>query len=217
MLFADFTFNVGEQMKKMLSAAVVLVILLVSGCASEPEAEPNLAVEPATPSATPTEPGPARNDRGQIIKKVGQVGGWLQEDGESYDLAFKVNSIKPIDCGDQAPKPTGMTIAVALEVETSPDFEGPLTIDGQPGFISFDSHNWKGYAANGTRMNDVATDVTINCHAHEAEELPFEIGKAEKAEGIIVLDVTTPTGEIAYEMGDGAWVWEYPSTKSDSA
>lgn len=204
-------------MKNKLAVGVVLSVLLISGCAAESEAEPKLAVEPATPSAAPTPSGPALNDRGQIIKKVGQVGGWMKEAGESYDLAFKVTSIKPIDCGDQAPKPTGMTIAVALEVETSPEFEGPLTIDGQPGFISFDSHNWKGYAANGMRMNDVATEVTINCHAHEAEELPFEIGKAEKAEGIIVLDVTTPTGEIVYEMGDAAWVWEYPSEKSDSA
>ncbi|WP_377010650.1 hypothetical protein [Arthrobacter sp. GCM10027362] len=200
-------------MKRTALAALAATALLVTGCSPQPSAAPTLDVEPAAPAETPTPPGPALNERGQIIKKIGETGGWSSEDGKTDDLIFKVTSIKPIDCGDQAPKPNGMTIAVALEVKTSADFVGPLTVDGQPGFISFTPDNWKGYASNGTRMNKINTEVTINCFAHEAKELPDYIGKGEKASGIIILDVTTPKGEVAYESNGASWVWKYPGKK----
>lgn len=203
-------------MKKTVLAVISATALLVTGCSSQPPPAPTLNVEPAAPSEKPTPAQPAMNERGQIIKTIGETGSWTSEDGNTQELLFKVTSIKPIDCGDQAPKPNGMTIAVALEVETSADFVGPLTVDGQPGFISFTSYSWKGYAPNGTRMNKVDTEVTINCFAHEAKELPDYIGKGEKASGIIILDVTTPEGEVAFESNGAAWVWKYPGKKPAS-
>lgn len=200
-------------MKKTVLAVLATTALLVTGCSSQPSPAPTLNVEPAAPSDTQPEAGPAMNERGQIIQKIGETVAWSSENGETQDLLFKVTSIKPIDCGDQAPKPNGMTIAVALEVETYTDFAGPLTVDGQPGFISFTSYSWKGYAANGTRMNKIDTDVTINCFAHEAKELPDHIGKGEKVSGIIILDVTTPKGEVAFESNGVSWVWKYPGKK----
>jgi hypothetical protein len=42
--------------------------------------------------------------------------------------------------------------------------------------------------------------------------LPNWIGNGEKLNGTVILDVTTPTGEVAFEPTSGvAWVWEYPS------
>jgi hypothetical protein len=205
-------------LKKTVLVTLTVAAMLITGCASTEPATaeaPAVSVEPAapspTPTPTPTPTGPPVNERGQVIMKIGKTGAWANTPEGEPVIKFKVTSIQPIECGEYSPKPVGMAIAVALEVETTPELEGNLTIDGQPGYVSFDSHHWKGYAPNGTRMNQVDGSVTYNCRGHEGEMLPNEISKGEKASGIVVLDVTTPKGEVAYENVGLSWIWKYPS------
>jgi hypothetical protein len=205
-------------MKKMTAlAALVTSAALLTACAGEPAAgrAETVSVEPAdasaTPTPTPTPSGPPMNERGQVIKKIGETAGWSETPEGEPVILFKVTSIEPIECGEYSPEPVGRTIAVALEVETTPEFEGNLTVNDQPGYVSFNSHNWKGYAANGTRMNEIDGSVTYNCRGHEGKMLPSEIGKGEKASGLVVLDVTSKKGEVAYENMGLSWVWSYPS------
>jgi hypothetical protein len=194
--------------------------LLLAGCSSsaQPEAKPTLSVEPAqvsTPTPSPTSTT-VTNARGNIQKKVGELagagGGTTLADAA---LKFKVTSIEPITCdAPYATPPTGTALAVAIEVETTPDFEGGLNVNGAPGLTSFDAHYWKGYAANGTRMNKIDTTAGQNCVADQGRLLPSSIGKGEKAAGIVILEVTTPTGSVAYDgagMITGGWEWEYPA------
>lgn len=194
--------------------------MLLAGCSSNATAEPtpSLSVEPAQAAATPT-PTPTStivtNARGNIAKKVGELaaaGGTSLADSA---LKFKVTSIEPITCdAPYGTPPVGTALAVAIEVETSADFEGGLTVNGAPGLTSFDAYYWKGYAANGTRMNKIDTVTADNCVADESRLLPSSIGKGEKATGIVVLEVTSPTGTIAYDgasMVSGGWEWEYPA------
>jgi hypothetical protein len=158
------------------------------------------------PSATRNE-----NSRGQLIKEIGEVAALTNEGVPTMN--FKVTSIKPIQCdAPYATPPNGMALAVAVEVETTPTFSGPLAVDGQEGQISFGSHYWKGYATNGTRMNNVGSSVEYNCLADKTQLLPDFFGKGEKLNGLVILDVTTPTGEVAFDpAGFGGWVWKYPS------
>lgn len=197
--------------------------LLLAGCSSSaPAAQaetatPSMSAAPAQtsgptpyPSATVT-----TNVHGNIPKKIGEIGGAGGTSLANADLKFKVTSIEPITCdAPYATPPAGTALAVAIEVETSPTFKGAVSVNGAPGLTSFDAHYWKGYASNGTRMNKVDTVATQNCLSDQGRLLPSSIGKGEKATGIVVLEVTTPTGSIAYDgagMIDGGWEWDYPA------
>lgn len=192
---------------------------MLTACSSPaPQAAPSVSVAPAstpTETATPT-PTATRNEneRGQLIKKIGETAS-LMTDGEGTPptLSFKVTSIKPIKCdAPYASQPNGTVIAVALEIITTPKFSGPLEVNGQPGLISFGPYYWKGYAANGTRMNKVDSSVQHGCLADETRLLPDYFGKGEKLNGLVLLDVTSPSGEVAFDPeGFGGWVWKYPT------
>jgi hypothetical protein len=192
---------------------------MLTACSGpQPQAAPTVSVAPAsTPSATPTSTPTAtrnENERGQLVKKIGEAA-TLFTDGEDAPptLTFKVTSIKPIQCdAPYATPPKGTAIAVALEIVTSPTFSGPLEVDGQAGMISFRPYYWKGYASNGTRMNTVESSVQQGCLADSTKLLPDYFGKGEKLNGLVVLDVTTPTGEVSFDPnGGGGWVWKYPA------
>jgi hypothetical protein len=193
--------------------------MLLAGCSSNATTEPtpSLSVEPAQATATPSPSSTlVKNARGNVTKQIGvlaMAGGKTQADEPT--LKFKVTSIEPITCdAPYATPPVGTAMAVAIEVETSADFVGGLTVNGAPGLTSFDAYNWKGYAANGTRMNKIDTVAADNCVADESRLLPSVIGKGEKATGIVILEVTSPTGSLAYDgsgMVSNGWEWEYPA------
>lgn len=197
----------------LLATASVMVL---SSCSSSPQAEapPSLSVAPAQTAATPTASAAVtKTARGNVQKKIGETA-LAGKSAADATMKFKVTSIEPITCDAPfATQPTGTALGVAIEVETTADFEGGLNVNGAPGLTSFDAHYWKGYAANGTRMNKIDTVAAQNCVADEGRLLPSSLGKGERASGIVVLEVTSPTGILAYD-GAGAvnngWEWNYP-------
>jgi hypothetical protein len=208
----------GNMNTSRAVAGTVLLGLALSSCSSPaPQAAPTVSVAPAsTPSPTPT-PTPTRNEnaRGQLIKAIGETASWMTDkDSDVPTMTFKVTSIQPITCdASYAPPLSGTMIALNVEVATTSNFSGPLVVNGQEGLISFDSHYWKGYAANGTRMNAVDSSATSNCLADKSKLLPSDIGKGEQLNGLVLLDVTSPSGEVAFQpTGANGWVWKYPST-----
>lgn len=203
---------------RALAGALFLGLALSSCSSPAPQAAPTVSVPPAateTPSPTPTPTAtPNRNDRGQMIKEIGETAGWKgDKDASTPTMTFKVTSIQPIACDTPyGISPTGSMIAINVEVATTSAFVGPLIVNGQEGLISFDSHYWKGYAANGTRMNAVDSSATSNCLTDRSKLLPSDIGKGEQLNGLVLLDVTSPSGEVAFDpYGTGGWVWKYPS------
>lgn len=127
-------------------------------------------------------------------------------------MKFKVTSLDLIECdAPYAPKPNGYPLAVSLEIETTPDFEGPLMRSETDSGISFGPHDWSAFADNGTRMNKI-DGIQYGCLADDTKILPDWIGPGEKLNGIVILDVTSKKGEIAFDPANfGGWVWEYPS------
>ncbi|WP_140394983.1 hypothetical protein [Arthrobacter sedimenti] len=213
-------------MKNALFPTLTVAALLLTGCSSAETAAssedatpaPTVSVAPASPSAEPEDsataaPTPERNERGDIIKTIGENGGWKAVEGGPNTINFKVTSIAPAVCDNPYPgEANGIPMAVTLEIETTADFEGPISVNGVPGQISFSPYYWKGYADNGTRMNTVDSNINKTCLANEALLLPDYVGKGEKLNGQVILDVTTPTGTISYSPDGGSgWVWEYPS------
>lgn len=212
----------GEMNTSRIVAGIALLALMLTACSGpQPQAAPTVSVAPASaPSARPTPNAAAagnENERGQVVQEIGETA-VLVTDG--YDapptMTFKVTSIEPVKCdAPNAPRPHGIAIAVALEIVTSPTFSGPLVVNGQPGMISFRPHYWKGYASNGTQMNTVESSIEHGCLADRTKLLPDYFGKDRKLKGLVILDVGTPTGEVAFvPNGIGGWVWEYPGDDS---
>jgi hypothetical protein len=218
--------------KNALFPTLTAAALLLVGCSSadtdassatsqEATPAPTVSVAPASPSAEPEEsssaaPTPNRNERGDIIKAVGENGGWKAVGDGPTDpnvINFKVTSIAPAVCDNPYPgEANGIPMAVTLEIETTADFEGPISVNDVPGQVSFSPYYWKGFADDGTRMNTVDSSINKTCLANEALLLPDYIGKGEKLNGQVILDVTTPTGTISYSPDGGSgWVWEYPT------
>lgn len=131
--------------------------------------------------------------------------------GDTMTMKFKVTSIKAVTCdAPYATAPKGQALAVALEIETTSQFEGPLEVNGTPGMVSFRPYYWKGYASNGTRMNTVDTGIHHNCLSDTTSLLPDYIGKGEKLNGLVILDVTTPKGSLAFSPDESlGWTWQY--------
>lgn len=211
-------------MNKKILAVASLTALVLTGCSSAPEATPqasNTSPTAASPTIAPPAadlPSPTRNtnERNQLIKKLGEAGGMPGADGE-LDLNFVVTEFEFVKCSKYAGELNGRALAAHVEVETSSDFEGPLTVDGAPGLVSFGAYHWRGYEPDGTRMNEVDSQTIQNCFDSKAKLLPDYIGKGEKAKGMVLLDVTTKTGEVAFApYGDGGWVWKYPGEKANA-
>lgn len=209
----------GSMKNSALVAGALLTSTLLSACSpQEPQSAPPVSVAPAasvSPSSTPT-PTPSRNEnaRGQLIKEVGETAGLLTSgDNTPPTLTFKVTSLKPIECdAPYTSPPNGTALAISIEATTTPQFSGPLKVNNEEGLVSFGSHYWKGYAANGTRMNTVESTAAQNCLADKTRLLPDYIGKGEQVNGLIILDVSSPAGEVSFDpSGFGGWVWKYPS------
>lgn len=193
-----------------------MVALALTACSADPASSPEVSVDSAvsSPADPMSSPSPAQNERGQIIKEIGETAGlFTSEDDDTPTMTFKVTSIKPIECdAPYAAPPKGTALAVSLEIETTATFFGPLSVNGQEGQVSFNPRDWKGYAPNGTRMNTVDFPNQQNCLVDNTQLLPDFFGKGEKLNGMVILDVTTPTGEIAFDpSGSGGWIWKYPS------
>lgn len=143
------------------------------------------------------------------MKAIGEEASWGYEK-TGIGLRFKVTSIEAIECDGYGAQPTGTALAVALEIATEPDFLGPISVNDVPDQISFQPHYWRGYEPDGTRMNSVDTGIGQNCLADRSRLVPGYFGKGEKIKGLVILDVSTPTGTIVADpAGGGGWAWNY--------
>ncbi|MBG6216268.1 hypothetical protein IWX75_000712 [Arthrobacter sp. CAN_A6] len=98
-----------------------------------------------------------------------------------------------------------MTLDVS--VETTPAVG---TDDGLSSF-SMDPYNFKPIAANGTTSNaDPSSIAAMYCY-EEAQMLPSSIGPGEKATGLVVLDVESPSGILVFNdlFSMHGWEWAY--------
>lgn len=166
---------------------------------------------PATEEPATEPPGPARSERGNIVKGIGKAAGIIGEDGEPL-VTFVVNSITPdVVCTEEWAEPAenGHLLGVHVSVQTSPAMTEPESL-----ISSFDMspYSFRTIAPNGTSSNaDPGTFAAYSC-LNDAVLLPSSIGPGENVTGTVVLDVETPQGILIYENGwiGDAWEWAYP-------
>lgn len=210
-------------MRRTVSILVATAaVALLAGCASpDPAASPDddhlPATTPAassTPSPTPTptdEPDPTYgerivNDRGNLVKEIGQLSGLGNEEGTVTYAQFAVTDIVPdVECTsgfDDAPK-NGHFVGIHLNVETTPELAQAVY-----GTVSFSEWAWQAFDDTGKRIND-PTGTAWSC-VDSGEVLPGDIGPAQSVSGWVVLDLPTAHGSVALTLGaTTGWEWTY--------
>lgn len=192
-----------------LGAAALLTISL-SACGASVSSdnkgpsEPQAAVEPvekSTPTPTP-ETGP-KSVRGNTIKQVGEPSFWKEFPTDSDTDAtgkFTVTEIKDVVCDQPyaSPPTNGKIIGLTVDVETTAKLaEDPM------GKVFLTPYDFKFIAPNGTTFNgNLATVGTMSC-IDNSLNLPSSFGPAEKAHGLILLDV--PAGGGVLTVGKVEW------------
>ena len=158
----------------------------------------------ATPNPTPTAAAtssPTLNDRGAIVKKIGEMAGLKLESNE-WTVQFKVTMI---EAGYKCPakyaerSKNGNFIAIHMDVQTTRAL----------GSDKFWTDQWKVIGPDGTTEND-SNGNAWGC-ANEADSLPGMIGAGEHVKGIVVLDSRYTSGAVMLEQPgmDGGWEWGF--------
>lgn len=214
-------------MNRKLFAVASVTALLLTGCGTA--TTPPTETEPPAPA--PSSNGPAQsespqasvpsatlklNDRGQLPKKVGQQAG-AGEGLDNLSFKMKVTGFDFVKCdGTYAQEMDGHVLAVSVEMQTTKDFEGSDGYNNHDGVMLTDYSHWVGYEPDGTKMNSLdGSDGIQNCFDDGRKLFPDYIDKGEKAKGQILLNVTTKSGEVAFDpYGFGGWVWKYPNSKA---
>ncbi|GAA1468892.1 hypothetical protein GCM10017607_19930 [Microbacterium thalassium] len=210
-------------MRRTLTLTLTLAVagpLLLVGCTptAAPDADhvPDTApVATAKPTHTPSDDPDQTatygdrviNDRGNLVKDVGQLAGMSTVDDADVTAAqFAVTDIVvDVDCTDEyadAPK-NGHFVGIHLNVETTPE----LAQDELP-TVSFSEWAWQAFDADDKRVNDPVGNAFWCMDA--GDQLPSDIGPGQSASGWIVLDLPTDHGAVVLTMGAAnGWEWAY--------
>jgi hypothetical protein len=212
---------------------IVATGLFVTSCGAgeaTPAGPSSFSVEPAggqsssataSASAAPT-PTARENDRGDLIKEIGQVAGIANESQSDGNwMQFKVTDIKEAVCDSgyaEKPEKGNHLLQVDLEVETKKAMGDIFEESGMsPDSLLF-TNDWHAYASNGTTMNSIDSSAAWMC-LDSKNQIPDTIGPAEKVAGSVVLEVSDTSGEIAWRPyfggGDLGWTWAYDLSSSE--
>lgn len=201
-------------MRKALVSVALLAgaTLALTGCGrpADAPAATQTPVAPVTstpaPSATvaPT-PTAAKSIRGNTIKKLGDTIRWSRTEDPTSELlaTMAVTKIADVKCTDPyaAAAVNGKLIALTADLETKP----ALAEETDPQiFVS--PVSFKYIAPNGTTFNgNLASPATYSC-VDRSLVLPSSFGPAEKAHGLIIIDVPSAGGVLTF----GKVEWELP-------
>ncbi|WP_214466445.1 DUF4352 domain-containing protein [Microbacterium flavescens] len=198
----------------------IAALTILTGCSAAPSTAdpsrlpgtPPVATPTPTPSPTESEAGAdfgerVVNDRGNLVKEVGQLAGTGRSDNQDLLTSqFAVTDIVvDVACtAEFADVPAnGHFIGIHLNVETTRELA-----QDEIGTLSFSQWGWQAFDADGKRVNDPLGNARWCMDA--GDQLPSDIGPAQSVSGWIVLDVPTPTGSVALTMGAAnGWEWSY--------
>lgn len=200
----------------ILTVVALAATVTLTGCTAS--AQPDVDHLPdsapvATSTPTPTATTDATygdriiNDRGNLVKQIGQLSGITTAEGSDVTLAqFVVTDIVvDLECtsGFDSLPTNGHYVGVHLNVESTPE----LAEEDYPS-LSFSEWAWEAFDDSGKRVNDPMGSAWTCLDG--VDSLPSDIGPAESVSGWIVLDLPTTTGSVVFTMGaPTGWEWAY--------
>ena len=198
-------------MRKILSVSALALgtVMALSACGGT-----TASSSPTAPSAAPVEAskqaetGPAKSERGNIVKEVGQGASITDKLHDNKEVVnFVVNSITPGACTEpyaQAPK-NGNIIVVDVTVETKPELANATMTS-----YSLSPWDFKYVAPNGTTFNGDLAGQSYGCLPAAATFPSAGMGPAEKITAKVVLDVPQPNGILVLKAPfSNTNGWEY--------
>lgn len=170
----------------------------------EPEPEPEPESEPEPETATdgtptteaspgPTEPAPELNSRGNLALEIGEAATIVGESGDVM-AEFTLTEIQQgIECTlDYADEPgNGEFVGLYFEVEIM-----EAAAAEQYFYFDISAYDMRILDADGRRENDSVGNSYLCLDV--SEELPWDLGPGESAEGWVVLDTSVESGSIIY-------------------
>lgn len=210
------------KLVRLLAPAVALAVLV--GCSSAPVVEPP---EPAgtrttevteevvaeeepdeVPTTEPPAAAPAESARGFLVKQVGELGGLTDEITGEWTVDFTVTNVTvDFQCTSEfaeAPK-NGHFVALEIQINTHPAWDSALYGD-----FMMNPYDFQAFDASNMRVNDPVGSSYMCLDA--SQQVPNQIGPSQSVTGVMVFDVPTPTGVIAYNpplYSPGGWEWAY--------
>lgn len=172
---------------------------------SEEEANASADAQASTSSAA----GPSTNQRGNIVKTLGEEGGVTAEDG-TFLYTFAFDSITPdVPCTEEyASDPeNGHLTAVKLRLST-----GAVTPD-QLGYLSVSGYDFKFIGSDGLTFTNVSTAATYSCLDQSALFPSAQLSPGSQYAGVVLLDLPEAAGTLIYQpsylSAGGGWEISY--------
>jgi hypothetical protein len=197
------------------AVALALALSACSGADAADEGGTVVTVSPSAGSPAPTTPaapaldaGAALNERGNIVKQVGEPAGIGRsaDPGSPTVLTFTVEDlvINP-ECTsgfEQAPL-TGNYLGIYLRVETTPDYD-PKQLR------TFSEYDFALLGPDGTPIPQVLENAQV-CFGADDEMSARRLGPGEQYEGWVVLDMPVRAGTLIYQPAGepNGWEWEF--------
>lgn len=197
-------------MKKSILAvgAAAILAISLSACgtsvsSSTGPAESQAAVEPVAKTTPEAPKEAAKSARGNTIKKIGDPSFWKESSATPDSEAqgkFTITEIKDVVCDQPyaSPPTNGKLVGLTVDVETYASLA-----DQTMKQVFLSPFSFKFIGANGTTFNgNLSSGATYSC-IDNSLNLPSSFGPAEKAHGVILLDV--PAGGGVLTVGSVEW------------
>lgn len=200
--------------------AFATAALALTACSGQPSAAPVTVTETVvgTTTAAPTTTVPTAttppstprttSDRGNLVKKVGELGAAGDSNGDR-SFEFTVTEVDTsVKCGNPyARKPEGKLIAIKITAKTTKN----VSLDTLGSDEIWFTQDWKAIDKNGETAgwDPDSTDAVYNCEVKPS--LMRGVGPSEKITGWVVLDVPDLESVIVWQPGfmvNGGWEWQ---------
>lgn len=192
---------------------IVAAFLALAGCGSgsgrDASADPELPSTSAATNAGEEDTEPATNDRGNLVKALGEESGFCADDACEGPLAvtFTVDAIAvdPVCSGAFAqPSENGHLIAVSLRAATSPDMPADV-------FARFAASEFRVIGPDGLTVSGLDTAAAYSCLDKPATFTDLPLGPGQQYAGQLVVDSPSPTGVLVFApVGASAgWEWQF--------
>ncbi len=173
---------------------------------------PATTTEAAEPSPTePSPTGPEQNERGNIVKELGEEGGLIGADGEPV-FTFAVDAVAPAQCTSDwkeygSPPEQGHLMAVKLRFATAPE----LADDEMLSYYTVTAYDFDFIGADGVTVTELDSMATYGCLPDKEMFTQDALSPGQKYVGSLVIDVPDTKGVLIYRpsVAEGGWEWQF--------
>lgn len=192
--------------------AIIIALLVLPACAAQSGASgdgpelPAPTSETTTSTSTPVSDAPEANERGYLVKELGEEAGWSAAPGDiDGAVTFAIDKIvvdPPCHEYGQPPE-SGHTLVLHVRVATGDNRDTAMAAAGV-----LNSFNFAEVGKDG-----ITRDADIGMCTDPKRGLPADYGINQKYTGTIEIVVPEANGSLILKdqsmTGPGGWEWSY--------